>query len=94
MAELLPNSFTSYSLNDDEEIQGSILTLPQIQMIQNDLTIYAEERLALQFNPNEPVLFAQQEAYLRGQMDTLRYLLTRSDASVEAVATLHIDPQE
>lgn len=80
MSHILPNSFTSYFLSREDELKGSILSPLQIQCIQNLLSGVAEEKIALMFDPREPNLFLQQEAYKRGQLDTLKYLLVNSEA--------------
>lgn len=81
MAHLLANDFTSYSLSDEEEIQGSIFTIGQKQVLQNMLAAAAQEKIALVYDAKEPTFFTQQEASLKGQMDVLRHLLEVSDAA-------------
>lgn len=78
MAALLPNKFTSWDMNEEEIIQSQLLTVPQKQNIQNQISQFAEEKLAIQFDSTNPVLFAQQEAEKRGSIDALQYLLDMS----------------
>jgi hypothetical protein len=85
MAHLLPNSFSSYELTEEEEIQGSLLTTTQKQFIQNQVALCAEEKLVIEFDPAEPVLFAQHEAYKRGQLDAYKYLLELCEIAEETV---------
>ena len=79
MAVIQQNSFTSFNLTDDELKEGSKLTIPQIQVIQNLIATTAEDKLMLEFTPDKPLEFAQQEAYKRGQLDILRHLLDASE---------------
>jgi hypothetical protein len=81
MAHLLDNEFSSYELTTEEMTQGSILTLTQKQVIQNDIAISAAEKLNLEYDPNNPNVFMQQEAKLAGQIQALKYRLDCSDAA-------------
>lgn len=83
MAQLIANDFSSYELTDEEALQGSILTITQKEVMQNDIATYAQEKLNLEFDSNSQLLFAQQEAKLAGQMQALRYRLDCSDAAEE-----------
>jgi len=85
MAELLPNEFTSYKLNEQEQLEGSILTTTQKQVVQNQLAMCAAELLALEYDVGHPQSYIQQEAYKRGQIEMARYILASSDASQEAL---------
>lgn len=84
MATQIPNEFTSYFLNEEEVSQGSLLTITQKQVIQNQLSLLASEKMAIEFDTEKSNLsFVQQEAYKRGQMDSLRYILACSEAEEE-----------
>lgn len=85
MAIKLDNEFSSYLLTEDEEIQGAIFTVTQKQAIQNQLATCAAEKLRLEFDPETPKLFIQQEAYKRGQIEILQYLLESSEAAEQAI---------
>lgn len=77
----IPNTFTSYEMTDKEQIESLILTTLQKQQIQTHRAQLAEKKLALEFDPAEPQLFMQQEAYTRGQLDLLTYMLEASEAA-------------
>ena len=94
MAILAVNPFSSYELTVEEEVQGSLLTITQKQMLQNDLAIYATQRLALEFDPLNPSIFVQREAGLKGQMEVIQYLLDRSNAVEEAIKASSAQPEE
>jgi hypothetical protein len=78
-------SFVSWILTPEEEAQGSVFSLTQKQLIQNRIAVLAEEKLALTYDPNEPMKFLQTEAELQGQIGILKYLLTMSQ-DVEAMS--------
>ena len=81
MATIQPNTFTSYNMTLEEELSGSIFTLQQTQVLQNMLSSIAEEKLALEFDPTTPEVFSQAEAYKRGQLDLILYMLDRSETA-------------
>lgn len=87
MARLIPNTFTTFELTPQEELQGSILTIGQKQVIHNKLADVANEKLALILDSNNLDRYIQQEASLKGQMDILQYLLDSSETMEEILAT-------
>lgn len=93
MSCLAENTFSSYRLTEEEALQGSLLTITQKQVIQNDISIYAEQKLALEFDTNNQLLFVQQEAKLSGQIQALRYRLECSEVSEDALAAIDNPPK-
>lgn len=85
MAHITTNSFSSYILTDEERLHGALLTLTQKQLIQNEIATIAEEKLALEVDPNNVMPFIQAEAGLAGQMAALKWLLDLSEASEEEI---------
>lgn len=83
MAHLIDNSFSSYELTDEEFIEGSILSIAQKQVIQNQIVMFAEQKLDIRYDPNNPILFAQQEAEKKGAIDALKFLISTSSTSEE-----------
>jgi hypothetical protein len=79
MATVKQNTFTSYDFTDRELLSGSVLTGEQKNVIQNELATIAESRLAIDYDPANPLAFVQQEAFLKGQISILRVMLIRSD---------------
>ncbi len=75
MAHLISNTFSSFSLLPEEEESGQLLSDLQKMVIQNKLAMIAADKLKIEFNPLLPLEFAQQEAYLRGQLDALQWQL-------------------
>lgn len=84
MAILIPNSFSSYQLTDEEQTIGSMLTVTQKQVIQNHIASIAEEKLAIPFDASKPVEYAQRQAELTGQMGALNWLLDVAEAAEAA----------
>lgn len=94
MAHLVDNTFSSYFLTEDEETEGSILSITQRQLLQNDLATCAEEKLRLEFDPAEPQLFIQQEAFKKGQIELIQYMLDRSESAIESRAQPQQEPNQ
>ena len=84
MAHLITNSFSSYSLTDEEVMEGSVLTVTQVQVIQNQIAVIAECKIAIQYDLANPNTFVEQEAHARGQIEALQHLLDVSNACIEA----------
>ncbi len=76
--------FQSWILTADEALEGSILTITQKQCIQNQVATLAMERINLETEPAQPLKTLQQEAFLKGQIASLQYLLTLSASGEEA----------
>lgn len=85
MAVLIPNQFSTYQLNDEEALQGSILTITQKQVMQNHLAGIAAEKNAAAYDVDNELKTIQDEAYNRGQMDLCTYFLDQSDAAAVAL---------
>jgi len=80
MSHVIQNTFSTYQLDEDELVQGTLLTTLQKQVIQTQIGTIADEKLRLEFDSDKPMQFMQQEAYKRGQLDALNYLLQASEA--------------
>jgi hypothetical protein len=93
MARLIDNEFSSYELTDEEALQGAVLSITQKQIIQNDISSYASEKLALELDMTDPHLFIQQEAKLAGQIQALSYRLTCSQTAEEEIVFRAENPE-
>lgn len=82
MAKPLENAFQQWLLSPEEILQGSILQDLQRKVIQNEIAIAAQEKLALKFDPTNPLSFAQQEAELTGKIGILQFLLSQSEVAL------------
>lgn len=81
MSHPTPNTFTTYALSEDEVKQGQQLTSLNVAVLQNQRAQIAEEKLSLVFTPNDVLSYTQQEAYLKGQLDLLSYILAANESS-------------
>lgn len=80
MATKLLTPFESYAMTEEEIKSGSILSTPQIQNFHNLRTTYMLEKLSLEIDTANPSVFIQREAYLRGQIDVITYMIEVSQA--------------
>lgn len=87
MSHPINNPFTSYKLSEEEARNGAKLSSLNIAVLQNLRSTTAEEKLNLVFTPNDVLSYTQQEAYLKGQLDLLAYIL---DANEDAQQYHHI----
>ena len=98
MAFLNPeSSFQAWVLTTKEFQQGSLLTLTQKQCIQNQVVQLAEERLALNYDAQNPSAFLQREAEIKGAIGALKYLLNVSNITEGELSqnpTNQFSPQE
>lgn len=94
MSQLISNSFTSYDLTDEEALQGSIFTTLQLEVLHNQLATYAEEKIALDFDPEHSEKFLQIEAALNANIKLLNYLIDASNASLEIITTKNTNPAQ
>lgn len=78
----ITNTFTSFALSPTEENTGSILNQYQLYLLQNDLSTVAEQKLNLTYDPHNHIEVALQDAYLKGQLDFIRYLLSRHEDAI------------
>jgi len=85
MSKIIPGTFTRYELTELETLSGSVLNEMQLQRLQNNLADIADQILALEFDPNNPKDFMQQDSFLKGQMSFIRYQI---EASKESFAQL------
>jgi hypothetical protein len=79
MAYLNPdNTFQSWVMTPQELAQGAIFTITQKQYIQNQIANLAQEKLNLNYDSTNPILYAQRQAELHGQVLALQFLLSTS----------------
>lgn len=81
MATQIINMFSQFALTDAEQVAGELLSVTQVQVIRNLLAGEAHKRLALTFDPNNPLLFAQAEAEIQGAIGAYTYLLEASEVA-------------
>lgn len=79
MATAKTNVFTAYEFTEEEELQASVFSELQRMWVQTQVSIVAEEKINIKYNPLAPGENALQEAYARGQVDFGLYLLGLSE---------------
>ena len=82
--QIIPHSFNRYELNEDEQRAGQALSLSNQAVIQNLIATISEEKLHLVLDATNITAYAQQEAYLRGQLDILRHILDLSQIPLQS----------
>ncbi len=73
--QIIPHTFNRYELSDEEQRAGQALTLSNSAVIQNLIAEKAEAKIGLILDTKDIEAYMQNEAYLRGQIDILNYLL-------------------
>jgi hypothetical protein len=86
MAHKLNNTFTTFKLTEEEQASGQTLTTNNLMVLQNLMASAAEEKLALKFDPTNPMEFAQREAELMGQIGILRLLVELAASSSPTIS--------
>ena len=89
MAHPANNTFSSYSLSEEEYRNGALLSSLNVASLQNLRCSIAEEKLRLPFTPNDVLSYTQQEAYLRGQLDILSHLLDLNEDAQQYQHTIN-----
>ena len=75
MPKMQPNVFTTIEFTPEEEKEASILPpLFRLFLISTRGSI-AIAKINLKYTPNEPLEFAQQEAFLAGKLELLNQLI-------------------
>lgn len=94
MPQLATTSLTRYILTAEESVAGYTLTALNLAVIQNLMADTSESRLALEYDPLNPVKFAQDEAFMQGQLKMLRYLQQMHEESQESYLQLSIQTNQ
>ena len=79
MSQDLPTTFQTHKLSAADLVNGSILSPLQAMVIQNQIALYAQDRLNLTLDPTNVSAFIQREAELKGQISALQFLLNVSN---------------
>ena len=87
MPKLVPNSFTSYEFSEEEVTQACYLPELTKMYFESLRSRYSEEKLHLDYNPDSPLKFMQQEAELKGQLLLLDLILANHEEAVQKLST-------
>lgn len=82
MAQLKHTRFSEYELTTDEARSGRTLNQMQQMVLQNQISEISKQILALEALPESYATFIQQDAYLKGQLAILQFLLDDSEAAL------------
>ena len=85
MGTLLIGEFTKYQLSEREVLDASVLNPILVQYLQSQKANVAEQLLDLKYVQGQEFAFAQEQAFLQGQLSIYRTLL---EASAEAYGAL------
>jgi hypothetical protein len=81
-----PSAYCFYTFSDpEEELQSQVFNPSQKAYIQNLLAAEAEECLNLRYDPQNPTLFAQQDAECKGKIVLLKRMLDNSNEAEVAL---------
>ena len=78
MSQKLLTPFESFSLTEEESKSAMSLSHLQMQNMHNLRTTYMLQKVGLSVDTKDMTSYLQQEAYLRGQIDILTYLIETS----------------
>lgn len=91
--QLVPNTFTTYAFESPmEALQAQQLSMLQQANIRNELAKCAEQKVNILFDANNPVKFAQDTAFLDGQISILRWLLDCHDTATYLIQNPDSNP--
>lgn len=94
MARQVNTSFSMYEFTKEESLVAYTFTDLNLKAIQNEIAIAAEEKLALKYDTQNPLIFVQQEAELQGKIGILKFLLAQHESSQASNLQLSIDTAE
>jgi len=84
MPQIHPTSLTRLLLTDEESKAGFTLTSLNLAVIQNLIADASESKINLEYDPTNPVKFAQDEAFIQGQLKILRYIQQMHEESQDS----------
>lgn len=73
--ELRHNEFSEFALNKDEELAGFNYSMLQRATLQNERTRLLRLKTSLGVDVEHTAVFVQEEAYLRGALEELEFLI-------------------
>lgn len=93
MAKIIPSQFSLYAWDTEEEqLYAAIFKPENIQFLQNEIAMYAQHRLNLEYDLNNTISFVQREAELKGKIQVLQWLVDSHFAALEASKKLENPP--
>lgn len=77
----IQTSFTRFELTQEEVKTGAVLNTVQLAVLQNYRADVAEQKLNLSVDTADVNKFIQEEAFLKGQLLAIQYLIDTSEAA-------------
>lgn len=75
MSERLDTIFSRYTFTAEEELQALSFSDLQMQYLQTEAATAAESLVAIAYDPQNQALAMLQNAYYRGQVDILKFMM-------------------
>lgn len=88
MSTLIPSQFCRYNLSAAEEKRGQLLTIENLQVLQNDLADLAEEKIRLTLSKASYDEYWQREAELQGSIQLLQGIINRHHALMQDLESI------
>lgn len=85
--QIVNNAFTQWLLNEEELVIAAYLSPEQRALLQNDMAEIAIKRAGITHDLSNPGKSMLEDAALKGQITFIQYLLQRSEAISQGVAT-------
>jgi len=83
MPKLIPTVFTAYEFTEREQLEATVFSELQLKFLLTLRAEAAQEKNNIALDPAAVSAYLQDEAYYRGKIDLLSYLLEAHDASME-----------
>ena len=85
----LETQFIAYELTEDEMLQGLVLNIYQIAVLQNQINSVAQQIISMKMDPLNPMAYALDKAALQGQLETLQNQIDRSKETEKVLARVN-----
>ena len=94
MAQIRVGTFTHWDLTEQDILAGRALPMQCKQVIQNDLAQVAEQLASLDFDPQNLMQAALDQAFLRGQKSVFETQLLQSEEAEKQLMLLARQSQQ
>lgn len=89
MAIQLANIFTEFEFTPEEQIESEILNYLQRMRLQTELTEVSRNLLGLKFDATNVAGSLQEQAFLQGRYEQIKYILERDEFAKETQRKLN-----
>lgn len=88
MSKIAAGTFTHWEFSEREILELTALSVERERFLQNERARVAEQIINLEYNPRNPMQFAQDDAHLKGQLSILNWMLLASQEAHLKLANL------